>query len=460
MQTEQKNNGAVIGLLFTGVLMGALDISIVGPALPSIETFLKLDQRYTGWIFSIYVLFNLTGISLFARMSDIYGRRNIYILALAIFALGSLWVSLAGSFGSLLAGRAIQGFGASGIFPVASALVGDLFPRERRGRVLGMIGAVFGLAFLMGPFIAGVALRYFHWHALFIVNIPVALVLIYFSMKILPSVPNGHVSVIDWGGIITLAVTLAGFTIGLNSIDTSKGLQGLAETKVILPLAVAAVSLVLLLITEKKAQFPVIKLDFFTNRQIAIAGTLAFVTGVVQATFVFIPTFVVQHFSVSPSTASFMLTPFVLATAIGSPIFGRMIDRYGVKVIIIGGLLLLAAGFYLIAGTGSEKGVYYLSGVLVGLGLAVLAGSSLRYIILNNTSADDRATSQGMLTIFTSIGQITGTAVIGLLFASGMTAAFSTIFRGIAVLAAVMLLLSLRLEGKVQVARTAEARKL
>lgn len=454
MQTEKRSNRAVISLLFVGVLMGALDISIVGPALPSIETFLKLDPRYAGWIFSIYVLFNLTGISLFARMSDIYGRRNIYILALAIFAVGSLWVSVAGSFGSLLTGRAIQGFGASGIFPVASALVGDLFPRERRGRILGLIGAVFGLAFLMGPFMAGIVLRYFQWHVLFVINIPISLVLIYFSMKVLPSVPNSHVSVIDWGGIITLALTLAGFTIGLNSIDTAKGLSGLAELRVLLPLAAAAVSFVSLLIIERKAQFPVIKLDFFINRQIAIAGTLAFVTGVVQASFVFIPTFVVQQFSVSPSTASFMLTPFVLATAVGSPVFGRMIDRYGAKKIILGGLLLLVAGFYLISVTGTSREIYYLSGIFVGLGLSVLAGSSLRYIILNNTSADDRATSQGMLTIFTSTGQITGTAVISLLFASEMAGAFGTIFKGIAVMAAVMLLLSLRLEGKVRVAGT------
>jgi len=447
MQTESKSNKAVVGLLFVGVLMGALDISIVGPALPSIETFLKLDPRFTGWVFSIYVLFNLTGISLFARMSDIYGRRNIYILALGIFAAGSLWVSLAGSFGSLLAGRAIQGFGASGIFPVASALVGDLFPRERRGRILGLLGAVFGLAFLMGPLIAGVVLRYFEWHTLFLINIPVSLVLIYFSTKVLPSVPNKNVSVIDWGGIITLAVLLAGFTIGLNNIDTAKGLSGLTGLKVLLPLAAAAVSLVLLLFIERKAMFPVIKLTFFLNRQITIAGILALVTGVVQASFVFIPTFVVQQFSVSPSTASFMLTPFVLATALGSPVFGRMIDRYGAKKIIIAGLILLGTGFYLIAVTGTDKGVYYLGGVLVGLGLSVLSGSSLRYIILNNTSAEDRAISQGMLTIFTSVGQITGTAVIGLLFASGMEGAFGNIFRGMTLLAVVMLLLSLRLEG-------------
>jgi MFS family permease len=445
---EHKSQNAVIGLLFVGVLMGALDISIAGPALPSIESFLKLDLRFSGWVFSIYILFNLVGISLFARMSDIYGRRNIYILALAIFAAGSLWVSLSGSFGALLAGRAIQGFGASGIFPVASALVGDLFPCEKRGRILGMIGAVFGLAFLMGPFIAGVVLRYFEWHVLFIVNIPISLLLIYFSMKILPSVPNENVSAFDWGGIITLGIALAGFTIGLNSFDTSEGVSGLTDLKVIFPLSAALVAFILLLSVEGRAKDPVIKLTFFSNRQISIAGTLALVTGAVQASFVFIPTFVVQEFVVNPSTASFMLTPFVLATAACSPVFGRMIDRYGVKNIIIAGLIFLAAGFYLLSETGTVKGIYYLSGVLVGLGLSVMAGSSLRYIVLNNTSAEDRATSQGMLTIFTSIGQITGTAVIGMLMASMNTGAFATVFKGVSILLACMLVLSLWLEGK------------
>jgi MFS family permease len=176
----------------------------------------------------------------------------------------------------------------------------------------------------------------------------------------------------------------------------------------------------------------------------------------VQAIFVFIPTFVVQEFSVSPSTASFMLIPFVLATAVGSPVFGRMIDRYGVRNIIITGLVLLTGGFYLLSGTATVKGTYYLSGVLVGLGLSVLAGSSLRYIVLNNTSAEDRAVSQGMLTIFTSIGQITGTAVIGMLMASMTTGVFGTLFKGVVVLLCVMLVLSFWLEGKPPSAPVAE----
>jgi MFS family permease len=447
---EQKNQKAVISLLFTGVLMGALDISIVGPAIPSIESFLKLGPRFSGWIFSIYVLFNLIGISLFARLSDIYGRRNIYISALAVFAAGSLVVSLSQSFDTLLIGRAIQGFGASGIFPVASALVGDIFPPEKRGRILGLIGAVFGLAFLMGPFIAGILLHYFEWHFLFIINLPVSIVLIYFSSKVLPSVPNKNVSRIDWGGIIALGIALAGFTLSVNNIGASGLQSGLPAYGFILPFSLAMISFFVFMFVEKRTKDPVIEFSFFSNRQIVIAGVIAVATGAVQACFVFIPKFVVQNFSVTPSAASFMLTPFVLATAIGSPVFGRLIDKYGAKKIVITGLLLLSAGFFMLSRTDSQKIIYYISGVLVGLGLSVLAGSSLRYIILNNTSAEDRATSQGMLTIFISIGQITGTAVIGLLLAS-MTGSniFGSIFTGVSILLLVMILLSFGLENKV-----------
>ncbi len=445
---EQKSQRGLIALLFTGVLMGALDISIVGPAIPSIESFLHLDPRYSGWIFSIYVLFNLTGISLFARLSDVYGRRNIYVAALVIFAAGSLWVSLSDSLQSLLIGRAIQGFGASGIFPVASALVGDMFPPEKRGRILGLIGAVFGLAFLMGPFIAGVMLRYFEWHSLFIINIPISIVLIYYSFRILPSIANSKVKAIDWGGIAALAVTLAGFTYGLNNIDTSGTGSVLFDLKVIIPMAAALAGLALLVIVERKASDPVIRLSFLLNRQIRIAGLIAIATGVVQASFVFIPKFVVQNFEVTPSVASFMLIPFVLATAIGSPLFGRMIDNYGVKKIIMAGLILLAAGFLILSLSGSQKSIYYFSGVLIGLGLSVLAGSSLRYIMLNNTEAEDRATSQGMITIFISVGQIAGTAVIGLMIGSlGSKSVFESIFAGVAIMMVIMFFFSLALSS-------------
>lgn len=441
-----ENKNKLIALLFVGVLMGALDISIVGPAIPSIEKALQIGDRYSGWIFSIYVLFNLIGISLFARLSDIFGRRNIYVVALSIFAFGSVIVSFTSNFEWLLVGRAVQGFGASGIFPVASALVGDLFPVEKRGRILGMIGAVFGLAFLIGPFIAGVLLHYFSWNFLFIINLPIAAVLIFYSFRILPAKSSANVTKIDWTGIISLGIGLAAFTFGINNID-GNNLGSLLRLSVVLPFVVAVAAIFILIFNEKKAEAPIINLGFFKNNQIVLAGILAIVTGLIQACFVFIPKFVVGNFHVEPSTASFMLTPFVLATAIGSPVFGRMIDKYGVKIIIIIGLTLLAIGFYLLSLTGSGLFLYYLSGSFVGLGLSVLSGSSLRYIMLNNTGAADRATSQGMLTIFSSVGQLSGSALVGILLALN-TNGFNLIFTAISIILVLMVILSLKLKNR------------
>lgn len=413
----KKKDVTILIILFTGVLMGALDIAIVGPAIPSIEKDLVVSSRLLGWIFSIYVLFNLVGVSLFARLSDIFGRRNIYILSLLLFALGSIVVSVSENFSTLLVGRAIQGFGASGIFPVASAVVGDIFPKEKRGRILGLIGAVFGLAFLIGPILAGVLLNYFHWSSLFLINIPIVIVLVFASYKHLPQVKIASEGLFDWKGILTLGLLLAAFTYGINNLNSDDFFTSLLSLRV-LPFILASVMLLgVNFYVEKYAANPILKLGYLRNRQFVLAGIIAVATGILQASFVFIPNFAVEVFNIDSSEASFMLIPLVLATAIGSPVFGRLIDIYGSRLIIILGLMLAGTGFYLLHNVEASRVIFYVSGALIGLGLSVLSGSSLRYIMLNETTAVDRAVTQGMLTIFISLGQLTGASLIGVIVA-------------------------------------------
>lgn len=407
----------ILAVLFTGVLMGALDISIVGPALPSIENTLAIESRLLGWVFSIYVLFNLVGISFFAKLSDIFGRRNIYSLSLLIFGVGSLIVALSGNFTVLLTGRAIQGFGASGIFPVASAVIGDIFPPEKRGRMLGIIGAVFGIAFIIGPVMAGVVLGYFKWNGLFLVNLPVVVVLIFASHRYLPSVKVESSGTLDWKGILTLGLMLALFTYGINNIEASQFISSLLSARVFPFLILSLIFLAVNLMVEKKAASPIIRLDYLHNRQFVIAGIIAVATGLLQASFVFIPSFATGAFDISSSAASFMLIPLVMATAIGSPLFGRLIDAYGSRLNIMVAILLSTTGFYLLHSVEASRALFYLAGILIGLGLSVLAGSSLRYIMLNETSSADRAVTQGMLTIFISLGQLTGASLIGVIIA-------------------------------------------
>ena len=129
---SKSSSRNILILLFIGVLMGALDISIVGPALPAISHSINIAREALSWVFSIYVLFNLIGLPLLARLSDVFGRRLVYVVSVSIFAIGSIMVSLAHNYEFLLIGRAVQGFGSSGIFPVAAAVIGDVFPPEKR----------------------------------------------------------------------------------------------------------------------------------------------------------------------------------------------------------------------------------------------------------------------------------------------------------------------------------------
>jgi EmrB/QacA subfamily drug resistance transporter len=434
---QKKINGRILSVLFVGVLIGALDISIVGPAIPAIENSIKVDRQLMSWIFSIYVLANLVGISLMAKLSDRYGRRYIYIIALTIFSIGSLVVALSHNFKLLLTGRVIQGFGASGIFPVASAVVGDIFPPEKRGRALGLIGSVFGIAFILGPVIAGVVLKYLVWNDLFYINIPIAMVLIYLSNKLLPSKPVDNVSSIDWKGIIILGAFLSTFAYGINRINASAFIESLLSARVLPFLLFSLFAFVILIYFEKGISTPVFNPRLFLARQIRLTGIIAIGTGIFQASFVFLPSMAIASFNVSAASASFMLLPVVIATAIGSPVSGRLLDKYGSRILIIAGLILAAVGFVFLSILSDTKPYFYTGGVFLGFGFAVLSGSALRYIMLNEVPVSERASTQGVITIFVSIGQMTGAAIIGTIVASNRIAlnGYKQVFLFIAVFA-------------------------
>lgn len=456
---EQHRNGKILALLFTGVLMGALDISIVGPAIPAIEQTIKIDHRSLSWIFSIYVLFNLVGVSLLAKLSDLYGRRNIYIFSVGVFALGSLIVALSGDITFLLIGRAVQGFGASGIFPVASAVIGDVFPPEKRGQTLGMIGAVFGIAFIIGPIIAGVLLLWFKWNALFLINLPIAAVVIFYAWRLLPSKKKVEKPHFDWAGMFLVAVLLASFAFGINNIEASEGIKAILSIQVYPFLLITLTALSVFIYHEKRSPSPVVKIELFDVKQIRIVGLVAFGTGIIQAVTIFVPEMAVSVFDVSTSQASFMLIPFVLAIAVGSPVAGRLIDKIGSRAIVMSGLLLAAIGLLFFFMNSAAKINFYTAGILMGLGSAMLQGSALRYIMLNEVQASERALGQGIITLFTSTGQMTGATLIGIIVAS-MTShieGYSRSFLVIAIIALLVMIISFRLKSRSEELASASA---
>lgn len=456
---EQHRNGKILALLFTGVLMGALDISIVGPAIPAIEQTIKIDHRSLSWIFSIYVLFNLVGVTFLAKLSDLFGRRNIYIISVTIFALGSAIVSLSDDITVLLIGRAVQGFGASGIFPVASAVIGDIYPPEKRGQTLGMIGAVFGIAFIIGPVIAGLLLLWFKWNALFLINLPIAAVVIFYSWRLLPSKKSDMKPHFDWTGMVFIAILLSSFAYGINNIEASEGLMGILSIDVFPFLLLTLITLPLFIFFEKRSPSPVVKIELFDVKQIRIVGLVAFGTGIIQSVTIFVPEMAVTVFGVSTSQASFMLIPFVLAIAIGSPVAGRLIDKIGSRFIVMAGLLLAATGLLVFYFNSASQVNFYTAGIFMGLGSAMLQGSALRYIMLNEVKSSERALGQGIITLFSSTGQMTGATLIGIIVASMSTRleGYSQSFLIIAVIALSVMIISYRLKSRSEELASASA---
>ena len=450
---EQKK---ILTVLFIGVLMGALDIAIVGPALPSIRSFFSIPDRALSWIFSIYVLFNLVGTPLMAKLSDRFGRRSIYILDVALFALGSLLVVLSPSFPFLLAGRAIQGFGAGGIFPVASAVIGDTFPPEKRGRALGLIGAVFGLAFIVGPIIGGVLLSLANWKWLFIINLPIAVVVIVLAIKSLPSRRLEHSKRFDWLGMGILALMLGSLAMSLNQLDTSAFFASLVSARVLPFLLAFIVLLIIFIQVEKRAENPIIALTLFNRRQLRLAYVLSAGGGFAEAGLVYIAVLAVASLSkygINSTNSSWMLMPLVLAMSVGSPLAGRYLDKIGSKNVILFGTAVTVAGFIMLGLFSSNMGLFITACALIGLGLSALLGAPLRYIMLNESTAAERSVTQGIVAVFSSTGQLLGSALTGSIAASfaqsrGTAAGYSLAFMVTGLVAVVLFGLSLFLKNR------------
>lgn len=407
----------LLGVLFLGTLLAALDIAIVGPALPALREAFALDERAVAWTFTAFVLANLAGLPVMAALSDRVGRRTVYLADIAVFAAGTLVVCLAPSFGVLLAGRVVQGLGASGIFPVASAVVGDTFPPERRGRAVGLLGAVFGVAFLIGPALGGIILAVASWRWLFAVSLPLAAVVFALSARTVPDTRAAEPRPFDALGIVLLTGLLVALVVGLTGLDATALGASLGRPAVWGPLALAAVLLPAFVWAERHAEAPLVRPGLIARRPVQVACALAVGAGLVEATFVLLSAYAVAAFGVGKAQASYLLLPLVAGVAVGSPLAGRLLDRIGPRPVVTAGALLVAAGMGVVA-AGPALAVHVAGTVVLGLGLSGILGSSLSYILLNESGAEERTVAQGLSTLFISVGQLVGAAALAAAAAS------------------------------------------
>lgn len=403
-------------ICFAGVSVAALDISLVGPGLPAIQVAFGVDERAISQTFTLYVLFNLVGTPGTAKLAERYGRRPVFAASLVLFALGSLAVAAAPSFEALCAARGLVGFAASALLPIATASIGDAFPPEQRGRGLGLLGIVYGLAFVLGPVSAGFLLAG-SWRVLFLLTPPLALLAAVLSARVLPASP-GETKPFDHLGLGLLATGLAALTLAFQHLDTAAVGASLRSVAV-WPFALAAgVLLPLFWRREHRAADPILRPGMLQSRAARLACAFAFGSGMGEAGLVFMPGLAICALAVSKAQASFLLLPVVLAVGVGAPISGWAHDRFGGRPVILSGLLLVGAGLGVLSKLAATRLGFHGGGVLLGLGLTTLLGAPVRAIFLAVAGPGERVASQAAFNVFANAGRLSSAALVGAITSS------------------------------------------
>ena len=399
----------ILTVLFVGVFMAALDSAIIAPAIPALRLAFGVDNRQIGLVTIVFSLCSLSATALMANLSDRFGRRAIYLLDIALFAAGSLLIARSTTFGALLIGRAIQGLGAGGITPTASAVVGDMFPPAQRGKILGLIGATFGMAFLVGPVVASVLLVWASWQWIFLVNLPVAAIVFVMGARALPSRTDTHaLPKFDAAGMTVLVVLLTSLMLGINrALD-----QAMATTLWPMLLAVAAVGVPVLIVLERRAAQPIVPMTLFRSGLLRTTWVLCVGAGFGMGSVIFITSVAVAAFNTPSNRAGLLLLPLVLCSAIASAGFGRYLNRLGARVVMLSGFGALATGSLLIGIGASQFGVFMLASLFIGTGVGIVVGGTLRTVVLDAVDASQRGAAQALVNIMISVGNLLVVAVL------------------------------------------------
>ncbi|MFQ3661552.1 MAG: MFS transporter [Chloroflexaceae bacterium] len=442
----------ILLVLFVGVFMSALDAAVIAPAVPALRAAFGVDNSQIGMLTIVFVLFTMSSTTLMASLGDRYGRRPVFLLCVAGFALGSLWIALAPTFWMVLLGRAVQGFSAGGVSPLASAVVGDAFPPAERGRALGLIGATVGMAFLLGPLVASAILVVLSWHWIFLINLPIAALVIWLGLRNLPVTrAEGSQPPLDWAGIVIIAVMLSCLTLGINRVlDTVLG-----QTLWPYLLGAAGLCVPLLIAVERRAVRPVAPLNLFNSRQIALTYILCVGAGFAMGSVIFVSSVAVAALGFAPERAGLLLMPMVAVSSVGSVVFGRLLNRLGSRRVLIIGFSNVALGSALLSLAGAGLWMFLIASALIGHGVGIVVGGTLRTIVLNEVAPQQRGAAQGLVNVGIAVGNLLVVALLGFVadvFGSGM-AGLGAAYLTSAVVTGAMTLLSfgLRPHGEEQV---------
>lgn len=406
-----------IGALLLGLLLAALDQTIVSTALPTIVSDLG-GLEHLSWVVTAYLLASTAATPLWGKLGDQYGRKRLFQIAIVIFLIGSALCGAAQNMPQLIGFRALQGLGGGGLIVLSMAIVGDVVAPRERGRYQGLFGAVFGATSVLGPLLGGLFTEHLSWRWVFYINLPVGVVALAVIATALHIPRKSTRHVIDYLGTfliaavatcLVLVASLGGTTWGWSSPQ----IIGLAVLGVVLIVAFVAV--------ERRAAEPVLPLKLFRVRTFTLAAVISFIVGFAMfGAMTYLPTFLQVVQGITPTMSGVHMLPMVFGMLISSTTSGQIVSRTGRwKVFPIAGTGVTALGLLLLhrldegSSTAEMSAYFFVFGLGLGLVMQVLV-----LIVQNAVSYEDLGVATSGATFFRSIGASFGVAIFGTIFAS------------------------------------------
>jgi len=399
------------------VFLSALDQTIVGVALPRIVGDLGGTNELYTWVITSYLLTaTITGV-FYGKLSDIFGRRLMLLFGVSVFLLGSALCGLSWNMESLVVFRGLQGVGAGAIMPISLAVIGDLFSPRERGRYQGLFGAVFGVASVIGPFIGGILTDGPGWHWIFFVNLPLGAVTLFIVWRYLPSVHGEpETRELDYLGAAVFAVGVVFLLLGL----TNKQSGEWTDVNVGGFILIAALITPVFLLIESRAREPIVPLDLFRNRNYSVTIGATFLTAIAFfGAIIFLPRWFQFVQEVTPTESGLYLLPLMGGVIISSVGAGIVISRRGhFKRLLVGALVVLAVGLYLMTGlsASTEMPTLWVWMFITGLGVGPTL-SAFTIVIQASVPFSKLGVATGNLTFFRQVGASVGLALVGTVFA-------------------------------------------